>query len=297
MNTNDKIWLLSLMREAFQAQSKYQKEILLDLHLVKTENELIAKYEDILTKVSLITSDFTNPAMPVKLKALANDLTIDEFDDSEAEVFRIYIKDLSLLVNEKGDGLMSVIPFAPLFNYLKQSVNGDHEQQSFLKLLTNDFLAGQPELASFFKGEVPVRALIDAIKSETKRAREERAFRPFDKDINGTEDMVFSYQNILKRDAFMKFEAFLYEEGYIDKNYNYLKNNKRELATVLNLLRDKYILNKRSPKRSSKRFKEVDYSRFFSKRYGLDINDQFSRVTNKDKERYKNKYPWLKFFT
>ena len=293
MNTEDKIWLLSLMREAFQAQSKYQKEILLDLHLVKTENELITKYEDILTKVSLITSDFTNPAMPVKLKALANDLTIDEFDDSEAEVFRIYIKDLSLLVNEKGDGLMSVIPFAPLFNYLKQSVNGDHEQQSFLKLLTNDFLAGQPELASFFKGEVPVRALIDAIKSETKRAREERAFRPFDKDINGTEDMVFSYQNILKRDAFMKFEAFLYEEGYIDKNYNYLKNNKRELATVLNLLRDKYILNKRS----SKRFKEVDYSRFFSKRYGLDINDQFSRVTNKDKERYKNKYPWLKFFT
>ena len=293
MNTNDKIWLLSLMREAFQAQSKYQKEILLDLHLVKTENELIAKYEDILTKVSLITSDFTNPAMPVKLKALANDLTIDEFDDSEAEVFRIYIKDLSLLVNEKGDGLMSVIPIAPLFKYLITSIDGGHEQQSFLKLLTNDFLAGQPELASFFKGEVPVRALIDAIKSETKRAREERAFRPFDKDINGTEDMVFSYQNILKRDAFMKFEAFLYEEGYIDKNYNYLKNNKRELATVLNLLRDKYILNKRS----SKRFKEVDYSRFFSKRYGLDINDQFSRVTNKDKERYKNKYPWLKFFT
>jgi hypothetical protein len=103
-----------------------------------------------------------------------------------------------------------------------------------------------------------------------------------------------SYEDIVNIGLFTSFETLLYNNGFIDINYNFTNkhNFKKELAAIYTILIHKKYFREKNYKHQGK-FRNADYRQYLDHRYNVDTSQQFRRSDTAYIKLVSDKYYWL----
>jgi hypothetical protein len=164
-------------------------------------------------------------------------------------------------------------------------------QENFAKLQSYPTLTEEEVYHKYFNEPGPVPSVIEQaevmisedMKGQYQEPRKTSRFKPVAADFRHEKDGILPYSEIVKiPDRFASFEQKLFENGYIDLNYNAIKKHgqKNEMAAIYLLLIDKgyFYDNCFLPKR--KAIKPLDIRKFLDYRYQADHDKQFRELSN-----------------
>jgi hypothetical protein len=105
----------------------------------------------------------------------------------------------------------------------------------------------------------------------------------------------FDYETIDKKALFERVEEFLFEYDFIDADYNFTNqhNKQKELAAIFKLLINKGFFKKRNLNHGRKDFEPFEYRQYLDNRYGVNTSQEFSRCTDNDMQKVKQKYSFI----
>jgi len=152
--------------------------------------------------------------------------------------------------------------------------------------------------------DTPIYLISEYLKQTESKPKQEREEKPTEQksDFNPIEDDIkqgytgkFDYETIAKSKLFQQVEGFLYEQEFIDNDYNFTNKHdkKKELACIFKLLIEKGYFKKRNYKHNTKDFQPYEYRQYLDHRYTVDTSQQFSRVKGKDIKAITQKYYFL----
>lgn len=179
-------------------------------------------------------------------------------------------------------------------------------QVNFSKLQTYPTLTEEEVYHKYFNEPGPVPSAIESaevmISSDTKgpylEPRKISKFKSIAADFRSEKDGILPYTEVVKiPDRFALFEEKLFDNGYIDLNYNAIKKHgqKNEMAAIYLLLIDKgyFYDNCFFPKRRT--IKPLDIRKFLDYRYQADHDKQFRELSNQtaEYERIVSSHYWM----
>ncbi len=179
-------------------------------------------------------------------------------------------------------------------------------QENFSKLQTYPTLTEEEVYHKFFNEPGPVPSVIEQaevmiseeMKGQYQEPRKTSKFKPVAADFRPEKDDILPYTEIVKMpDRFASFEQKLFDNGYIDLNYNAIKKHgqKNEMAAIYLLLIDKGYFNNLyfTPKRTV--IKPLDIRKFLDYRYQTNLDKQFRELTNhpNEYERIVKSHYWM----
>ena len=157
-------------------------------------------------------------------------------------------------------------------------------QEKYPLLLKEEFLSQDDIYLTYFNHPSPKPSYIHEVQKfnvkktyTPDKAQGTKVFRPIADDFRAEAKGILPFASIIKNPArFESFESKLYDNGYIDENYNFINKHgfKNELAKIyLHLIGIGYFHKQLRP--GNKKIKEVTIRKFLDHRYAADIDKQF----------------------
>lgn len=158
-------------------------------------------------------------------------------------------------------------------------------QDNYKSLVKAELMDEEDIYLTYFYHSAPIPPLIieaekTKVASPTKPLKtisKDKDFKPLMMDLRNDAKGVLPYDTIIKTpNKFARFEEQLYQNEYIDKDYNFTDKYgfKNHLAAIYHILIRKGYFNKRNFK-PAKEIKESDVYKFLDHRYATDVNKQF----------------------
>lgn len=168
-------------------------------------------------------------------------------------------------------------------------------QDSFTQFLKEDALSKDELHQKFFtEQELQPDIITDADQVNLPTPASQIVDEPIHKileprayDIRGEIKGILPYQYIIKNQQyFTAFESKLFDEEFIDDQYNFIKegNTIDAIAAIFVELYHKNYFNKLYFHNGKKETKNVDIRKFLDNRYNVNTNQQFRKWLNNPKE-------------
>ena len=167
-------------------------------------------------------------------------------------------------------------------------------QESYSEYMKEEPLSTEELYYKYFNEEPPSPSYINEAVNypDTERAvkpqtiEDKTVFNPIRQDIREAKKGVFTYDQMIKNPSrFADFESKLFENGFIDENYNFKDEygQKKKLAAIYHQLIRKNYFNKRIYPVNVEN-SDLNARKFLDHRYNADVDKQFRTWANNQEE-------------